>query len=73
VDKAEVIQRAEVIARALGAGQSLGAVVEAVEQAVEEEEQEKGDTDVSTSPHVQQQPRKAAGGHQFATRGGATV
>ena len=68
MDKAEVIQRAEVIARALGAGQSLGAVVEAVEQAVEEEEeQEKGDAVVSTLPRL---PRKAAGGHW---QSGATV
>jgi hypothetical protein len=69
VDKAEVIQRAEVIARALGAGQSLGAVVEAVEQAVEEEEEQgKGDADVvSTPPRL---PRKAAGGHRSS---GATV
>ena len=65
MDKAEVIQRAEVIARALGAGQSLGAVVEAVEQAVEEEEE--GAMVVLKPPRL---PRKAAGGHRPA---GATV
>ena len=66
VDTPEVIQRAEAIARALGAGDALGAVVEAVQVEQQQQQQQQQQAAADKDGGAQGMPRRVGPGRSEA-------